>query len=243
MPPCSAGFARRSPLAGHLRAWVTDITHVRTGQGWLHLAVVRARFSRKVVGWAACPTIDRDLVLDAVLMAGRARRPRGTLIQSDQGRQFGSDAWRRFCRSHHLEPNMSSQGPKQRVLYLGDSSQRRRARPRIALPDNPVLQSLTSDSAVRRRRNHAELGLCGPGAALTPADRCSVPPLNVTQSHRRIRHTFACTRNVHLLVATRLLPVVMHKSPAESSVRRTTPRWPFSNARPSRGSPAVGLPV
>jgi len=91
-------------------AWVTDITYLRTRQGWLSLAVVMDLFSRLIVGWAAQPTIQRDLVLNAVLMAVRRRRPRGTLIHSDQGTQFGSDAWRRFCRSNRLEPSMSRKG-------------------------------------------------------------------------------------------------------------------------------------
>jgi putative transposase len=92
------------------RAWVTDITYVRTWQGWLYVAVVMDLFSRLIVGWAATPTLHRDLVLNAVLMAVRRRRPRGTLIHSDQGTQFGCDAWRRFCRSSHLEPSMSRKG-------------------------------------------------------------------------------------------------------------------------------------
>jgi putative transposase len=81
------------------KAWVTDITYIRTWQGWLYLAVVMDLFSRKIVGWSTGPTIHRELVLDAVLMAVRRRRPRGTLIHSDQGSQYGSDTWRRFCRS------------------------------------------------------------------------------------------------------------------------------------------------
>ena len=40
----------------------------------------------------------RELVLDAVLMVVRRRRPRGTLIHSDRGTQFGSDAWRRAAK-------------------------------------------------------------------------------------------------------------------------------------------------
>jgi putative transposase len=92
------------------KAWVTDITYIRTWQGWLYLAVVMDLFSRKIVGWSAGPTIHRELVLDAVLMAVRRRRPRRTVIHSDQGTQFGSDAWRRFCRSHRLEPSMSRKG-------------------------------------------------------------------------------------------------------------------------------------
>ena len=92
------------------KAWVTDITYIRTWQGWLYLAVVLDLFSRKIVGWATSPTIHREVVLNAVLMAVRQRRPRGTLIHSDQGTQYGSDAWRRFCRSHRLEPSMSRKG-------------------------------------------------------------------------------------------------------------------------------------
>jgi putative transposase len=91
-------------------AWVTDITYIRTWQGWLYLAVVLDLFSRKIVGWATGPTIHRELVLNAVLMAIRRRRPRGTMIHSDQGSQYGCDAWRRFCRSNQLEPSMSRKG-------------------------------------------------------------------------------------------------------------------------------------
>ncbi len=52
----------------------------------------------------------RELVLDAIRMAVRRRNPTHTLIHSDQGSQFGSDAWRRFCHAHHLEPSMSRRG-------------------------------------------------------------------------------------------------------------------------------------
>jgi putative transposase len=89
------------------KVWVTDITYIRTWQGWLYLAVVMDLFSRRIVGWAARPTLHLELAIDAVLMAVRRRRPRGTLIHSDQGTQYGSDGWRRFCRSNHLEPSMS----------------------------------------------------------------------------------------------------------------------------------------
>jgi hypothetical protein len=71
------------------KVWVTDITYIRTWEGWLYLAVVMDLFSRKIVGWSTRPTIHRDLVLDAVMMAVRQRRPRGTVIHSDQGCQGG----------------------------------------------------------------------------------------------------------------------------------------------------------
>jgi putative transposase len=92
------------------KAWVTDITYIRTWQGWLYLAVVVDLFSRRVVGWSTKPTMGRELVLDAVLNAVRLRRPRRAIIHSDQGSQYGSDDWRRFCRSHRLEPSMGRRG-------------------------------------------------------------------------------------------------------------------------------------
>ena len=92
------------------RAWVTDITYIRTWQRWLYLAAVMDLFSRKIVGWATKPTIGRALILDAVIMAVRQRRPRGTVIHSDQDSQYGSDDCRRFCPNNHLEPSMSRRG-------------------------------------------------------------------------------------------------------------------------------------
>jgi putative transposase len=91
------------------RVWVTDITYIRTWEGWLYLAIVMDLFSRKIVGWSTRPTIHRQLVLDAVLMAVKRRRPRGTVIHSDQGCQYSSDDWR-FCRTNRLEPSMSRRG-------------------------------------------------------------------------------------------------------------------------------------
>ena len=103
-------LTRQFTVARRNQVWVTDITYLRSWPGWVYLAVVMDLFSRKIVGWSAKPTIHRELVLDAVLMAVRRRRPRGTMIHSDQGTQFGSDGWRRFCRSHRLEPSMSRKG-------------------------------------------------------------------------------------------------------------------------------------
>jgi putative transposase len=93
------------------RVWVTDITYIRTWEGWLYLAVVLDLFGRRVVGWSMKPTLARDLVLDALLMAVWRRRPSGrVVIHSDQGSQYGSDDWHRFCREHNLDPSMSRRG-------------------------------------------------------------------------------------------------------------------------------------
>jgi len=93
------------------QACVTDITYIRTWEGWLYLAVVLDLFDRKVVGWSMKQSLARDLVVDALLMAIWRRRPQGqVLVHSDQGSQYGSDQWCRFCRDHGLEPSMSRRG-------------------------------------------------------------------------------------------------------------------------------------
>ena len=93
------------------KVWVTDITYIRTWQGWLYLAVVLDLYARKVVGWSMKSTIAKELVLDALLMAVWRRKPtEKVVVHSDQGSQYGSDDWRRFCSANNLEPSMSRRG-------------------------------------------------------------------------------------------------------------------------------------
>ena len=95
------------------KAWVTDITYIRTWQGWLYLTVVMDLFSRKIVGWSAGPTIHRELVLDAVLMAVRRRRPRGTLTHFDQGDAVRQ---RRVAAVRPLESSRAEHEPHRQLL-------------------------------------------------------------------------------------------------------------------------------
>jgi putative transposase len=91
--------------------WVTDITYIRTWQGWLYLAVVVDLYARKIVGWSMSASLSRELALDALLMAVWRRKPdRRVVVHSDQGSQYGSDDFRRFCQAHNLEPSMSRRG-------------------------------------------------------------------------------------------------------------------------------------
>jgi putative transposase len=93
------------------QAWVTDITYIRTWQGWLYLAVVVDLYARKVIGWSMKPTLAKELVLDALLMAVWRRRPtQKVIVHSDQGSQYISDAWQRFCQQHNLVQSMSRRG-------------------------------------------------------------------------------------------------------------------------------------
>jgi putative transposase len=91
--------------------WVTDITAIRTHEGWLYLGVVVDLFSRKVVGWSMQSRITKELVLDALLMAVWRRKPkRQVMVHSDQGSQYTSHDWDAFLRKHNLESSMSRRG-------------------------------------------------------------------------------------------------------------------------------------
>ena len=57
------------------------------------------------------PTLARELVLDALLMALWRRKPQQrVLVHSDQGTQYGSEDWTRLCRANNLDPSMSRRG-------------------------------------------------------------------------------------------------------------------------------------
>ena len=81
---------RRFGVGAPDRAWVSDITYVRTGQGWLYLAVVLDLGSRRLLGYQMSDRIDARLVADALDMAGAARQGRtaGTVFHSDRGSQY-----------------------------------------------------------------------------------------------------------------------------------------------------------
>jgi putative transposase len=149
------------------KAWVTDITYIRTWQGWLYLAVVMDLFSRRIVGWATRPTLHRELVLEAVLKAVRRRRPRGALIHSDQGTQYGSDAWRRFCRSNHLEPSMSRKGncwDNAVAESFFSSLKKERVKKQIYKNREQAVSDIADyiDSFYNRTRRHSHLGGVSP---------------------------------------------------------------------------------
>ncbi|MCR3984537.1 IS3 family transposase [Aeromonas caviae] len=93
------------------KVWGTDITYIRTHEGWLYLAAVLDLFSRQVIGWSIRPLIDRELAISALLMAMWRRRPeQEVLVHSDHGGQFSSHDWQDFLREHRLKASMSRRG-------------------------------------------------------------------------------------------------------------------------------------
>ena len=85
--------------------WFTDITQIRTGEGWLFAAVVLDAFNREVISWAVANHDNPRTVMQA--FSRRHRRsgdpPRGCLIHSDRGYQFTSHDWSGPATLHGLK--------------------------------------------------------------------------------------------------------------------------------------------
>ncbi|ADZ68958.1 Integrase catalytic region [Polymorphum gilvum SL003B-26A1] len=104
-------LARQFDVEAPDRAWVTDITYIRTQEGFAYLAVVIDLFSRRVIGWSLQSRQTTDVVLQALLMAVWRRKPKSrVLVHSDQGSQFTSMDWAAFLKHHNLEHSMSRRG-------------------------------------------------------------------------------------------------------------------------------------
>lgn len=93
------------------RAWVADITYLRTNTGWLFLAVILDLASRRVVGWCADRRLDQSLALRALTRALQHRQPRlGALHHSDRGVQYASSAYQQLLAAHGMVCSMSRPG-------------------------------------------------------------------------------------------------------------------------------------
>ncbi len=152
------------------QVWVTDITYIRTWQGWLYLAVVINLFARNVVGWSMKPTLSRELALDALLMAVWRRKPsENVIVHSDQGSQYGSDDWQWFCRANNLAPIMSRRGNCQDNAVAESffsSLKKERIRKRIYKTRDMARADIFDYIEVfyNRNRRHSHLGGVSPEA-------------------------------------------------------------------------------
>jgi len=110
--PCEPNKLDRDFTApGPNQLWASDITYIRTWEGWLYLAVVIDLFSRKVVGWSIQSHMKTDLVLAALTMAvGMRLPPSGLLAHSDRGSQYTSYDYQSALKSHGIACSMSGRG-------------------------------------------------------------------------------------------------------------------------------------
>ena len=91
--------------------WVTDISYIRTGQGFLYLSVIRDLYDNSIVAYKTGTEQNINLVLSTIRAAKRKEKVTAELqLHSDQGFQYTSHAYFSLTKSYHITPSMSSRG-------------------------------------------------------------------------------------------------------------------------------------
>jgi transposase InsO family protein len=93
------------------KIWVSDITYIRTREGWLYLSCILDLYSRMIVGWQIDRRQTSSLVTEAIgsALAKRGKHP-GLIFHSDQGSQYASEAVRDILRDSQMVQSMSRKG-------------------------------------------------------------------------------------------------------------------------------------
>ena len=91
--------------------WVTDISYIKTGQGFLYLSVIRDLYDNSIVAYKTGTEQNINLVLSTIRAAKRKEKVTAELqLHSDQGFQYTSQAYFKLTQSYHITPSMSSRG-------------------------------------------------------------------------------------------------------------------------------------
>ena len=91
--------------------WAGDITYLRTGDGWLYLAVLLDLCTRMVVGWSLSEDLETELALAALRQAvGRRSAGPGVLLHHDRGCQYTSAEYRAELDRLGFSVSMSRKG-------------------------------------------------------------------------------------------------------------------------------------
>ncbi len=91
--------------------WVSDITYIKTYEGFLFVAVVMDLYARNIIGWSMSSRMTDDLVLNALTMAYWRRKPANKImLHSDQGSQYTSRDCQSLLKTLNIEPSMSRRG-------------------------------------------------------------------------------------------------------------------------------------
>src|SRR5690606_2225159 len=93
------------------KVWVTDITYIRTSEGWLYLASVMDLYSRRIVGYTIGMSMEVELVLTALKKALILRQPPdGFLHHSDRGSQYCANEYIEILEERNVQISMSRKG-------------------------------------------------------------------------------------------------------------------------------------
>lgn len=93
------------------QVWAGDVTYLKTGEGWMYLAIVMDLYSRRIVGWHIDKRMRSDLVSKALIKAYNLRQPSaGLVFHSDRGSQYTSKHYRKLLSSYGMRASMGDVG-------------------------------------------------------------------------------------------------------------------------------------
>jgi putative transposase len=96
---------------GPNQVWAGDITYLKTGEGWMYLAIVMDLFSRRIVGWYIDKRMTTDLISKAMIKAYNLRQPpKGLVFHSDRGSQYTSKRYRKLLTGYGIRASMGDVG-------------------------------------------------------------------------------------------------------------------------------------
>jgi transposase InsO family protein len=108
---CDTSLESTSHAKAPDQVWLSDISYLWTREGWLYVCAVLDLFTRRIVGWAIAEHMTRQLVLDALRMADKVRKPApGLIFHSDRGSQYASHEVRAWLSGRAMRQSMSGTG-------------------------------------------------------------------------------------------------------------------------------------
>jgi len=92
--------------------WTSDITYIRTKEGWLYLTIILDVFNRQIVGWSMSNRLKTtQTTIPALIQAYKRRKPApGLIFHSDQGVQYASHEFRYYLKKYKIVQSMSGKG-------------------------------------------------------------------------------------------------------------------------------------
>lgn len=98
------------------QVWMTDITYLKMGAGFMYLVAIIDVYSRFVVGWSLSNTLDTFSCLDALAQALDKAIPE--ILNSDQGCQFTSENWTKALAENKIKISMTGKGRCRDNIYI-----------------------------------------------------------------------------------------------------------------------------
>lgn len=177
-PPADL-IARDFTAAAPGQRLVGDITYLRTGQGWLYLAVVLDLATRMVVGWQTGDHLRTSLVLDPMTMArDGGHLPAGAVFHSDRGCQYTSAEFAAWCARNNVSRSAGRTGvcwdnaaAESFFATLKNEMYYQHAFPTRAKARFAVAEYI--ETFYNRKRLHSTLGYRTPAEVLTDHRRTS----------------------------------------------------------------------